>query len=160
MKIIIQLTFILVLSVAYSYAQDVNKKVERIENRIEKLESKLENKRDSIELVVKVSNISSNKGVVRVHIYDDANSAFDEDMAVAGAILNAQEGEIKSTFTLKPGRYAIVAFHDENNNGFLDTNFLGIAKEKFGLSGGTERPDYKKAEIGIRRSQMIIIKLK
>ena len=32
-----------------------------------------------------------------------------------------------------PGSYAIAAFHDENNNGRLDT-FMGIPREGFGFS--------------------------
>jgi uncharacterized protein (DUF2141 family) len=28
-----------------------------------------------------------------------------------------------------PGRYAVSAFHDENSNGKIDTNFIGIPKE-------------------------------
>lgn len=35
---------------------------------------------------------------------------------------------------LKNGRYAVQFFHDENSNGALDTNFLGIPTEGFGFS--------------------------
>ncbi len=34
----------------------------------------------------------------------------------------------------KPGRYAVAVMHDENSNGKLDTNFLGIPKEGTGAS--------------------------
>ena len=30
---------------------------------------------------------------------------------------------------ITPGRYAVSAFHDENSNGKIDTNFIGIPKE-------------------------------
>jgi uncharacterized protein (DUF2141 family) len=33
-----------------------------------------------------------------------------------------------------PGTYAIAVLHDENNNGKLDTNWLGIPKEGYGAS--------------------------
>jgi len=31
-----------------------------------------------------------------------------------------------------PGNYAAFIFHDENNNGVMDHNWLGLPKEKFG----------------------------
>lgn len=36
--------------------------------------------------------------------------------------------------TLPPGTYAIAVLHDENNNGQLDTNWLGIPDEGYGAS--------------------------
>jgi uncharacterized protein (DUF2141 family) len=35
---------------------------------------------------------------------------------------------------ISPGRYAIATFHDENSNGKLDTNFMGIPREGVGAS--------------------------
>ncbi|HEX8575560.1 MAG TPA: DUF2141 domain-containing protein [Flavobacterium sp.] len=35
---------------------------------------------------------------------------------------------------LPKGEYAIAVFHDENNNGKLDENFLGMPKEGYGAS--------------------------
>jgi uncharacterized protein (DUF2141 family) len=35
---------------------------------------------------------------------------------------------------ITPGRYAVSAVHDENNNGKLDINFIGIPKEGVGSS--------------------------
>jgi uncharacterized protein (DUF2141 family) len=33
-----------------------------------------------------------------------------------------------------PGTYAVSVFHDENSNGKLDTNFMGIPREGVGAS--------------------------
>jgi uncharacterized protein (DUF2141 family) len=35
---------------------------------------------------------------------------------------------------IEPGTYAVSVFHDENSNGKLDTNFLGIPREGVGAS--------------------------
>jgi uncharacterized protein (DUF2141 family) len=35
---------------------------------------------------------------------------------------------------IAPGRYAVSVYHDENSNGKLDTNFLGIPREGVGAS--------------------------
>lgn len=40
---------------------------------------------------------------------------------------------------LSPGIYAVALFHDENGNGKLDTNFLGIPSEGVGVSNN-KRP--------------------
>ena len=39
-------------------------------------------------------------------------------------------------FAAKPGSYTIIAMHDENGNGVMDSGFLGIPKEGFGASRG------------------------
>ena len=35
---------------------------------------------------------------------------------------------------IAPGTYAVAVVHDENNNGQVDTNFLGIPTEGYGVS--------------------------
>jgi uncharacterized protein (DUF2141 family) len=37
---------------------------------------------------------------------------------------------------LSPGTYAVSVFHDENSNGKLDRNFMGIPREGVGASNG------------------------
>ncbi len=39
---------------------------------------------------------------------------------------------------IPPGTYALAVIHDENMNGKLDTNFLGIPKEGYGFSNGAK----------------------
>ena len=47
----------------------------------------------------------------------------------------AGQGEVKLQFKdLPPGNYAVQVMHDENENGQLDTNFLGIPVEGYGFS--------------------------
>jgi len=37
-----------------------------------------------------------------------------------------------------PGRYAVSVFHDENSNGKMDTNFIGIPREGVGASNNAK----------------------
>jgi uncharacterized protein (DUF2141 family) len=37
---------------------------------------------------------------------------------------------------LRPGTYAVGAYHDENGNGKFDTNFIGYPIEGYALSNG------------------------
>lgn len=55
---------------------------------------------------------------------------------------------------LAPGTYAFVAFADENSNGTLDTNFLGIPSERYGFSnnvmGVFGPPDFSAASLQLK----------
>ena len=39
---------------------------------------------------------------------------------------------------LKPGAYAVITFHDENDNGKLDENASGLPTEGYGFSNDAE----------------------
>jgi uncharacterized protein (DUF2141 family) len=59
------------------------------------------------------------------------------------------------------GEYAVRLFHDENGNGKIDTNFLGIPKENYGFSNNARAsfgpPKYEKAKFDFQESQTIEI---
>ena len=40
---------------------------------------------------------------------------------------------------LPPGAYAVAVYHDENGNGRLDTNLLGLPTERYGFSNNARR---------------------
>lgn len=80
---------------------------------------------------VDIEGLRSDKGQVLCTIYSsaegypkDANKArMKAQSAIAG-------GRGVCEFDgLEPGTYAVAAFHDENSNGKLDSNFIGIPKE-------------------------------
>jgi uncharacterized protein (DUF2141 family) len=48
-------------------------------------------------------------------------------------------GTAASSFAdVQPGTYAIAVFHDENSNGKLDSNFIGIPREGTGASNNAK----------------------
>jgi len=81
------------------------------------------------ELKVVIVNLESDKGKVIVDLLDkDQKSIKDKTCEISGN---------KCTLVfkdLKDGQYAIRHIHDENENGELDTNFIGMPKEGFGYS--------------------------
>jgi uncharacterized protein (DUF2141 family) len=99
-------------------------------------------------LVVTIEDVRSNAGEILIGLYDrpDAfTSAIDSSATksallpqtwrIAGVSLRAKAGSQSVIFTqLPPGRYAVIAFHDENDNGLLDANALGVPTEGFGFS--------------------------
>lgn len=60
---------------------------------------------------------------------------------------------------LSKGDYALSVFHDENKNGKLDTNFLGIPKEGFAFSSNPTiyfgPPTFEKAKFQIEMNRTI-----
>lgn len=86
-------------------------------------------------LTLVVSGLENDEGNVKI-----ALSNSKEDYTKKGKAYIAVSAEIKNkkaqwTFTDLPfGTYAIKTFHDENNDGELDTNFLGIPSEYYGFS--------------------------
>ena len=62
---------------------------------------------------------------------------------------------------LPPGRYAVNAFHDENDNGELDTNLVGIPSEGYGFANDpTVRfgpPDFEAAAVTVGESSDVAV---
>ncbi len=88
-----------------------------------------------VELTVHVDAVRNANGTVRIEL-DDSQQAWDDKVKpVASVEVKARVGLVSYTFRdLAPGAYAIVLYHDENDNHELDTNFFGIPKEGFGFS--------------------------
>jgi len=104
----------------------------------------------SIEVTVK--NIKEPKGSIRVGLFNQ-----DEDFlkkAIDGKVVKATGTEVTVVFeNLKAGEYAVSIIHDENDNGELDSNFMGIPKEGFAFgnnaAGMFGPPDFKQAKMKV-----------
>lgn len=109
---------------------------------------------------VSVVGLRADNGQVICSIYSSADG-FPKDYgkAIAHAkspIVN-RHGDC-SFFGLRPGTYAIAVFHDENLNGRLDTNFLGIPREGVGASNNAKGhfgpPKFNDASFGYSGGDM------
>lgn len=91
---------------------------------------------DKAALKVSVSGMRSASGNVTITIYpDDAAHFLDGKFKVARQTLPVTLPVTTACFVLPaPGIYAVALFHDENANGHLDTNALGIPTEGYGFS--------------------------
>ena len=88
-------------------------------------------------ITLKFSNMAGLKGQLGVAVFDKPDSFPDQaGQAVLTKFypLTTSLNETTVTIDLKPGRYAISAFLDQNKNQKLDTNMLGAPKERFGFS--------------------------
>lgn len=87
------------------------------------------------QLDVQIEGVQNNQGRVRVVLYDQAEGFRKEKHSRAIHALPAVTGTVSCTFRqLPPGRYAVVAYHDENSNDKLDLRFGMFPLEGHGLS--------------------------
>ena len=81
---------------------------------------------------VRISGVANAKGKVSAAVCDKARFL---KQCVYSASAPAQAGS--TTVIVKdvpPGTWAVLAYHDENNNGELDRNLIGMPKEPYGFS--------------------------
>jgi len=85
---------------------------------------------------VEVEALRNNKGYVFCALYS-SRDGFPKDNQRAIAHIRSPISARKAICEfsgISPGTYAVAVFHDENSNGKLDTNFLGIPREGVGAS--------------------------
>jgi uncharacterized protein (DUF2141 family) len=88
-------------------------------------------------LTVEVSGLKDATGNVYIAVYD-SDSTWLSDTTVLSkkvAISEALDGElVRTELQLPLGEYALSVFYDKDNDGELDTNFVGMPKEPIALS--------------------------
>jgi uncharacterized protein (DUF2141 family) len=103
-------------------------------------------------LEVKVKNIRAEKGNIRVGLFNNEKDFLQK--AIEGKVIKATGTEVTVVFeNLPKGDYAISVLHDENDNGEMDSNFVGIPKEGFAFGnnamGMFGPPSFEKAKVTI-----------
>jgi uncharacterized protein (DUF2141 family) len=88
-------------------------------------------------LTVEVSGLKDATGNVYIAVYD-SDSTWLSDTTVLSkkvAISDTLDGDLVRTELLLPlGEYALSVFYDKDDDGELDTNFIGMPKEPIALS--------------------------
>lgn len=104
---------------------------------------------------VTVRNIDEAKGSIRVGLFTNEDNFLKK--AIEGKVVKASGTEVKVVFeNLKAGEYAVSVIHDENENGELDTNGIGMPKEGFAFGnnamGMFGPPSFEKAKVVVDKS--------
>ncbi|MBO6620887.1 MAG: DUF2141 domain-containing protein [Balneola sp.] len=80
-----------------------------------------------------IEGVDEIKGEIRIAMFD-SKEKYTKDPVYA-IVLPVDSTTIVWTQEMLPyGEYAIAVYHDKNENGKIDTNFLGIPKEDYGFS--------------------------
>ena len=92
------------------------------------------------ELSVEVINVPASEGKISVALYEDAESFLKFDRVFVSKSVPAKEGATYLVLKDIPdGEYAVALFYDKNGNDQLDTNWMGIPKEKVAFSNAKMR---------------------
>jgi uncharacterized protein (DUF2141 family) len=86
-------------------------------------------------LAITVVGVEDGAGVIRADVYDRAETFREPEHAVAALVAPARPGTLDlEPVALPAGRYAVIVYHDEDNDGALD-RFLGMMPtEGYGVS--------------------------
>lgn len=112
------------------------------------------------ELTVHLQGIRAQTGLIKVALVDSQN-AWDGAAAPVQSDGAPPQGE-DATFTFKelmPGQYAVMVTHDENGNGKLDSNVLGMPVEGYGFSNNPNvmrKPTWNEARFEIDSDNLTI----
>ncbi|PXX91837.1 hypothetical protein DIT71_08260 [Marinobacter vulgaris] len=90
---------------------------------------------------VKIPNIKNSTGTVACALFESPEGFPTEFLHSATNIMMMKIRDTKARcnfLDIPPGTYALAVIHDENMDGKLNTNFLGIPTEGFGFSSGAE----------------------
>jgi uncharacterized protein (DUF2141 family) len=86
---------------------------------------------------VKILNIRNSTGAVACALFESPDGFPTEFLHSATNIMviKVRDTQARCDFEdIAPGRYALAVIHDENMNGKLDTNLLGVPTEGYGFS--------------------------
>ncbi len=117
-------------------------------------------------LTIVVDSLSSKQGEVCMRIYTKEQGFPQSTIGVvqSGCTKIIGRAATKEFYGLKYGTYAVALFHDEDGNGKLNTNFLGIPREGFGISNNPtlklSTPKFKNASFSLRENVTIKIGMK
>lgn len=115
------------------------------------------------ELVVKIENIKRSKGSMKIAVYNKEELFLSDEVVTLGS--QKVEGDtLVFVFSELPyGAYAMSIFHDENDNGKLDSNFMGIPSEPYGFSNNARGtfgpPKFEDCLVKVQGSTIITIEL-
>ncbi len=102
-------------------------------------------------ITVTIENVQNNNGKVLFALH--TKSTFMKGQGVDNLETTIKDGKVSVTFkNVKPGEYAILALHDENENNQMDFETSGMPKEAYGTSNNPMffgPPQYEEAKFTV-----------
>lgn len=116
---------------------------------------------DGQPITVRLHDVEHDRGSIRVALFSDPKTFRKADQAFASSEAPAKAGTVTLVFEEVPaGRYAIMAYHDENANGELDRRFGMFPTEGYGLSNNPKimgPPKFEDSQFETKSDQPSVI---
>jgi len=114
-------------------------------------------------LTIEISNLDRSSGTIFIGLFNNPQTFPKEGKAFRDIKLIAVAPTTRTSIELPCGTYAIALYHDCNNNGKCDTNFLGIPNEGYGFSNNVKpkfaAPTFKQTAFELNSDKTVIINL-
>lgn len=114
-----------------------------------------------LKLELQITQLISDEGKIMMQLFQTNDSG--EQIVHSeyyGRISNKQC--VMEISSLQPGEYGVKYFHDIDNNGQLDTNFMGVPEEGFGFSKNPPinfgAPEYKNWKFNLETDQVLVLR--
>jgi uncharacterized protein (DUF2141 family) len=118
------------------------------------------------ETEIVVTGVRSPKGKIQLNVFKDQASYSDEHpyKKLGFDKKDLANGTLTINCELEPGVYGFTIIDDENANGKIDKNFIGIPKEGFGFSNffmqKLKKPSFDDFKVDLNTQQKIEVKVK
>ena len=107
-------------------------------------------------IVVKVTGLRSEKGQVKIAVFNSPEKWLGEQPIYSSTIDVAGQTVVWKINDVPYGDYGIAVLHDENKNGKMDKNFVGIPLEPYGFSNNVRvtfgPPTWEKSKFVVKGS--------
>jgi uncharacterized protein (DUF2141 family) len=124
--------------------------------------NRVENVASTGSLIYKFSNLPSNKGVIRVVLYNTPDKFLtkNEWCRADSAYVHSDGSAEVSISGLPYGKYAAALYLDENQNGVIDRNMVGLPTEAYGFSNNVRAkwsiPGFEKVQFAFQNNTEIL----
>ncbi len=106
-------------------------------------------------LVVKITGLPSEKGQVKIAVFNSVEKWLGENPLYSSTIGVEKQAVQWKISDVPYGEYGIAVFHDENKNGKMDKNVLGIPAEAYGFSNNVRvtfgPPTWEKSKFVVKQ---------
>jgi uncharacterized protein (DUF2141 family) len=113
-------------------------------------------------LTITITGIKNNTGKLTAEVYNSKGKFLKSAFKTTSSTIKSNTATV--TFSdLPKSEYTVMVYHDENNNGKLDKNFIGMPKEAVACSNNAKGfmgpPKYEDAKFSLIADSKITIKM-
>ena len=117
-------------------------------------------------VLIEVTGFKNTRGTLNCRLFTKAADFPDGEGIVTSRVPITGPNTSCSFSNVEPGTYAIAVVHDENGNGKLDKNFVGVPSEGYGVSNNktyalsAPKWDESTFKLGATESKALQVKLR